>query len=180
MASLKVACMVAVVFMVVVSAHMAHAITCGQVGSYVAPCIGYLQKGGNPSGPCCNGVKNLNNAAKTTADRQATCKCLKVLASSASGVNAGNAASLPKKCQVNVPYTISTSTNCNTYVQLSSHISFTNSLITLITLINSHTHIPLLNIVTLDHNYTLSNISPHISRKKKTFLQLDVGEEING
>ncbi|XP_047149659.1 non-specific lipid-transfer protein 1-like [Vigna umbellata] len=114
MASLKVACMVAVVFMVVVSAHMAHAITCNQVASYVAPCFSYLTKGGNPSVGCCSGVKNLNSQAKTTADRKTTCNCLKQLSGSASGINPGNAASLPGKCKVNVPYKISTSTNCNT------------------------------------------------------------------
>nr|AAQ74628.1 lipid tranfer protein II [Vigna radiata]CCF23017.1 lipid transfer protein [Vigna radiata]CCF23314.1 lipid transfer protein [Vigna radiata] len=112
MASLKVACMVAVVFMVVVSAHMAHAITCGQVASSLAPCISYLQKGGVPSASCCSGVKALNSAASTTADRKTACNCLKNLAGPKSGINEGNAASLPGKCKVNVPYKISTFTNC--------------------------------------------------------------------
>ncbi|BAT97573.1 hypothetical protein VIGAN_09105700 [Vigna angularis var. angularis] len=114
MASLKVACMVAVVFMVVVSAHMAHAITCGQVTTAVAPCLAYLRSGGNPSGACCNGVSNLNSQAKTTADRRAACNCLKNLSGRVPGLNPGNAASLPGKCRVDVPYKISTSTNCNT------------------------------------------------------------------
>ena len=117
MASMKVACIVAMVFMVVVSAPIAHAITCGQVSSSVAPCINYLRKGGAPPGACCNGVKSLNAAAKTTADRRAACTCLKTLSIGTSGINLGNAASLPSKCGVSIPYTISPSTNCNTYVQ---------------------------------------------------------------
>ncbi|QCE03166.1 non-specific lipid-transfer protein 1-like [Vigna unguiculata] len=114
MASMKVGCIVAMVFMVVVSAPIAHAITCGQVAGSVGPCIGYLQKGGAPSAGCCNGVKSLNAAAKTTADRRAACTCLKSLSKSISGINLGLAASLPRKCGVSIPYTISPSTNCNT------------------------------------------------------------------
>ncbi|KAG5069305.1 hypothetical protein AAZX31_01G121200 [Glycine max] len=115
MASLKVAFLAAVLCMVVVSAPMAHAaITCGQVTSSLANCIGYLQKGGTPSSGCCNGVKSLNAAAKTTADRQTACNCLKSAASQISGFNANNAASLPGKCGVSIPYKISTSTNCAT------------------------------------------------------------------
>ncbi|ESW06668.1 hypothetical protein PHAVU_010G066400 [Phaseolus vulgaris] len=115
MASVKTACMVAVMCMVVVSAPMAHAITCGQVASAVTPCLSYLRTGGTPALPCCNGVRGLNSAAKTTADRQATCNCLKSLAGAlAQGFNAANAASLPQKCGVQIPYKISTSTNCAT------------------------------------------------------------------
>ena len=115
MAGLKIACVAALMCMVVVSAPMAEAaITCGQVTSSLAPCITYLQKGGAPSAGCCNGVRGLNSAAKTTADRQAACNCLKSAAGSISGFNANNAASLPGKCGVSIPYKISTSTNCAT------------------------------------------------------------------
>ncbi|TKY63606.1 Non-specific lipid-transfer protein [Spatholobus suberectus] len=114
MASLKVACVVAVMcIMVVASASMAQAaIMCGQVTSSLAPCLAYLQKGGPLLAVCCNGVRSLNSAAKTTADRQAACNCLKQAAGAISGFNANNAAALPGKCGVNIPYKISTSTNC--------------------------------------------------------------------
>ena len=114
MASLKVAFLAAVLCMVVVSAPMAHAITCGQVTSSLASCIGYLQKGGSPPPGCCSGVKSLNAAAKTTPDRQQACNCLKQAAGAISGYNDNNAASLPGKCGVSIPYKISTSTNCAT------------------------------------------------------------------
>ncbi|RZC18983.1 Non-specific lipid-transfer protein 1 [Glycine soja] len=53
MASLKVAFLASLLCMVVVSAPMAHAaITCGHVTSSLAPCIGYIQKGGSPPAPC--------------------------------------------------------------------------------------------------------------------------------
>ncbi|KAK1418972.1 hypothetical protein QVD17_28126 [Tagetes erecta] len=97
----------------VVVAPYAEAITCGQVVSNLAPCLGYLSKGGVVPPACCNGVKGLNNAAKTPADRQTACGCLKSAYSSNSGINPGNAASLPGKCGVSIPYKISPSTDCS-------------------------------------------------------------------
>ena len=114
MASLKFACVVAVMCMVVVSAPMAQAITCGQVVSALAPCMSYLQNGGAVPAQCCNGVRGLNSAAKNTADRQAACNCIKQAAGNVPNFNANNAAGLPGKCGVNIPYKISTSTNCAT------------------------------------------------------------------
>lgn len=115
MASLKSVCLVVMMCMVVLGAPMAQAgISCGQVSSELAPCLGYLRGGPGPSGPCCSGVKALNNAARTTPDRQAACNCLKNTARAISGLNQGNAAALPGKCGVNIPYKISTSTNCAT------------------------------------------------------------------
>nr|ACI47547.1 nonspecific lipid transfer protein [Juglans regia] len=103
-----------VLLCMVVAAPVAEAvITCGQVASSVGSCIGYL-RGTVPTVPpsCCNGVKSLNKAAATTADRQAACECLKKTSGSIPGLNPGLAAGLPGKCGVSVPYKISTSTNC--------------------------------------------------------------------
>lgn len=98
MASLKVAFLAAVLCMVVVSAPMAHAaITCGQVTNSLINCIGYLQNGGTPPSGCCNGVKSLNAAAKTTADRQTACNCLKSAASQISGFKTGMSLQNKKK-----------------------------------------------------------------------------------
>ncbi|KAJ1416331.1 Plant lipid transfer protein/Par allergen [Sesbania bispinosa] len=115
MAGMKFA-LVAVMCIAVMVAPMAEAtITCGLVTSSLAPCITYLGgKAPAPSAACCAGVKKVNGAAQTTPDRQAACNCLKTAAGAISGFNAGNAASLPGKCGVNIPYKISTSTNCAT------------------------------------------------------------------
>ncbi|KAG5069270.1 hypothetical protein JHK85_001647 [Glycine max] len=118
MASLKFACVVAVICMVVViTAPMTNAITCGEVARSLSPCINYLRsrRGGSPEAECCRGVTSLNRAASNTADRRTACNCLKSVAASISGLNANNAASLPGRCRVRVPYRISTSTNCNRY-----------------------------------------------------------------
>ncbi|KHN44832.1 Non-specific lipid-transfer protein 1 [Glycine soja] len=124
MASLKFACVVAVICMVVViTAPMTNAITCGEVARSLSPCINYLRsrRGGSPEAECCRGVTSLNRAASNTADRRTACNCLKSVAASISGLNANNAASLPGRCRVRVPYRISTSTNCNRYVILTTH-----------------------------------------------------------
>ncbi|PUZ62727.1 hypothetical protein GQ55_3G009200 [Panicum hallii var. hallii] len=90
------------------------AVTCGQVSSAIGPCLSYARgTGTGPSAACCSGVKSLNSAARTTADRRAACTCLKSAASRLSGLKAGNAASIPSKCGVSIPYTISPSVDCS-------------------------------------------------------------------
>ena len=88
------------------------AITCGQVGSALAPCIPYATgKASALPSSCCGGVRSLNSA-----DRQAACRCLKSLASTVKSVNMGTVATIPGKCGVSVPFPISMSTDCNKYV----------------------------------------------------------------
>ncbi|QCE03158.1 non-specific lipid-transfer protein 1 [Vigna unguiculata] len=113
MASVKFACVV-VMLMVVVGAHSAEGMTCGQVQGNLAQCIGFLQNGGIVPPACCNGVKNILNSARTTADRRGICSCLKSAAGAVRGLNPSNAQALPGKCGVNIPWKISSSTNCNT------------------------------------------------------------------
>ncbi|KAK9291195.1 hypothetical protein L1049_009383 [Liquidambar formosana] len=109
---LSLACVV-LISMVLVAPHAEAAVTCGQVTSSLSPCLPYL-KGAGPLQPgCCNGIRSLNSAAKTTPDRQAACRCLKQAASSISGINLGLASGLPGKCGMSIPYKISPSTNCN-------------------------------------------------------------------
>ncbi|CAN1277178.1 Non-specific lipid-transfer protein [Linum perenne] len=94
------------------------ALTCGQVTSGLAPCVGYLRgRRGAVTPGCCNGMKGLIAEARTTADRRQACNCLKSAAGAVPGLNPSLAAGLPGKCGVNIPYKISISTNCNSYVQ---------------------------------------------------------------
>ncbi|XP_066356330.1 non-specific lipid-transfer protein 1-like [Miscanthus floridulus] len=90
------------------------AITCGQVGSSLAPCIPYATgKATALPASCCTGVRSLNSAARTSSDRQAACRCLKSLANSVKSVNMGTVATIPGKCGVSVGFPISMSTDCN-------------------------------------------------------------------
>ncbi|CAJ2655501.1 unnamed protein product [Trifolium pratense] len=113
MANMKVACVVLAMCMIFAPISEA-AISCGIVTSAVAPCINYVRGGPGPSAACCAGIKRLNSAATTTPDRQAACNCLKSAAGAISGLNNNLAAGLPGKCGVNIPYKISTTTNCAT------------------------------------------------------------------
>ncbi|PON92739.1 Lipid transfer protein/Par allergen [Trema orientale] len=110
----KLVCLVVVAM--AMAAPVAKALTCGQVSKSIGPCINYLKNGGAVPAACCNGIRSLNSAAKTTVDRRAACKCLQSAASSIKGIDQNLAAGLPRKCGVNVPYKISPSTNCNRYI----------------------------------------------------------------
>uniref|UniRef100_A0ACD5W9T9 Uncharacterized protein n=1 Tax=Avena sativa TaxID=4498 RepID=A0ACD5W9T9_AVESA len=90
------------------------AVSCGQVSSALGPCLAYARSGGSPSASCCSGVRRLAGLAKSTPDKRAACNCLKNMVKGASGIKPGNAASIPSKCGVSIPYPISTSVNCNT------------------------------------------------------------------
>ncbi|VVA14414.1 PREDICTED: non-specific [Prunus dulcis] len=113
MASLKVVCALFMCMVVAAPLITEAALTCPQIQAGLAPCLGYLQRGGVPAGGCCPGIKRLVGSATTTADRQNACKCLKTVAGAVKGINTGYAAALPSLCGVKIPYRISASTNCN-------------------------------------------------------------------
>ncbi|KAK7340044.1 hypothetical protein VNO77_20736 [Canavalia gladiata] len=90
------------------------AIPCGQVQFTLASCLGYLRGGGGAVPPaCCNGVRTLNNQAKTTPDRRGVCTCLKSSVLRLPGINFATATALSAKCGVNLPYKISPAIDCN-------------------------------------------------------------------
>ncbi|KAF5747675.1 non-specific lipid-transfer protein 1-like [Tripterygium wilfordii] len=102
--------------LMVTSAPMTEAaVSCNQVVNYLRPCISYVSNGGTLPSNCCNGVRGLYGAAQTTTDRQGVCKCLKSVLNGIrySPRNLALAAGLPKQCNVNVPYKIDPSTNCD-------------------------------------------------------------------
>ncbi|GKC84134.1 non-specific lipid-transfer protein-like protein [Tanacetum coccineum] len=110
---MKVLC-VMVACMVLSAPYTEAAISCGQVTASLAPCIQYLRGPGGAVPPgCCNGVKGLNNAAKSTPDRKTACGCLKNAYGSIPGIKPANAAGLPGKCGVSIPYKISPNTDCS-------------------------------------------------------------------
>ncbi|KAK3444833.1 hypothetical protein EUGRSUZ_A00724 [Eucalyptus grandis] len=113
MASLKLVCLALVVGLVVAVPLTESAVTCGQVASCVAPCLGYLRAGGTLPSACCSGIRSLNSAARTTPDRQTACRCLQSAAGNIRGLNLGLVSALPGKCGVSVPYKISPSTDCS-------------------------------------------------------------------
>ena len=88
--------------------------SCGQVVSLLAPCMGYaMGRVASPAASCCSGVRGLNAAAATPADRKTTCTCLKQQTSGMGGIRPDLVAGIPSKCGVNIPYAISASTDCS-------------------------------------------------------------------
>ena len=106
----------AMVVCMVVSSSYAEALTCSDVSNKISACLSYLKQGGEVPADCCTGVKGLNDATKTTPDRQTACNCLKTSFKSNKDLKSEFAASLPSKCGVNIPYKISLETDCNKYV----------------------------------------------------------------
>ncbi|XP_047308937.1 non-specific lipid-transfer protein 1-like [Impatiens glandulifera] len=88
---------------------------CGDVINALMPCYGYMRSYGNTAVPaaCCNGIRGLNDAARTTPDRQTACTCLKQIASNAPSGSVALAASLPQKCGISIPYKIDPRTDCS-------------------------------------------------------------------
>ncbi|PIA32470.1 hypothetical protein AQUCO_04500227v1 [Aquilegia coerulea] len=98
----------------VVSAPSAEAMTCDFVFSKLFPCLNYISGSGGPvPSPCCAGIKSLNAAAKSTPDRKTACSCLTQAAKGVNGLNIKLIASIPNKCRVHIPFTLSPSTDCS-------------------------------------------------------------------
>ncbi|KAJ4729619.1 Non-specific lipid-transfer protein [Melia azedarach] len=89
------------------------AITCGQVDSYMAPCLEFLRGGASPSPGCCTGVQNLRASTPTQGDRRAACECLKQAASHYTGIKPEKASQLPKACGVEIDVPISKDVDCS-------------------------------------------------------------------
>uniref|UniRef100_A0A7N0TR05 Non-specific lipid-transfer protein n=1 Tax=Kalanchoe fedtschenkoi TaxID=63787 RepID=A0A7N0TR05_KALFE len=88
------------------------AISCTEVIGDLRPCISYLKSGsGNPPTACCAGASALANAATTSTDKRAACDCIKT-AARALNPNPELAKDLPKKCGIDLPFTISASLDC--------------------------------------------------------------------
>ncbi|GLJ47361.1 hypothetical protein SUGI_0999650 [Cryptomeria japonica] len=108
--------LVAIISMVVVGMNggAEGAISCSMVVSDVVPCLSYVSgSAAQPTQGCCNGIRSLNSGAKTTADRQAVCNCIKSAASSYQS-NYARIGKLPAACGVNLGFAITPSLNCAT------------------------------------------------------------------
>ncbi|KAG6493043.1 hypothetical protein ZIOFF_048016 [Zingiber officinale] len=111
----SLALVVVLVFIALLAGFQADAaVTCGQVASDLRPCIPYVTGQVSALPPaCCNGVKGLNSAAQTTADRRAACNCIRSQASGISGLQPNRLSGLPGSCGVHLPFPISASTDCS-------------------------------------------------------------------
>ncbi|KAK4418842.1 Non-specific lipid-transfer protein [Sesamum alatum] len=114
--SLKLACLIILCLVVTAPHAEAAAISCGAVLTKLSSCIGYIKSGGALPPSCCSGLKFLNDAASTTPDLQALCKCIKTIVASVQG-NPALVNNIPTKCGVNIPYKYSPSVDCSKLVR---------------------------------------------------------------
>ncbi|CAL5038875.1 unnamed protein product [Urochloa decumbens] len=88
-------------------------IACPDVLSDMEPCLSFLQgDGAAPSGQCCAGARSVYAAASTTAERRATCECLKT-AYRQINAQLSAAQALPDNCGLSLPYTITPDIDCS-------------------------------------------------------------------
>ncbi|XP_047312847.1 non-specific lipid-transfer protein A-like [Impatiens glandulifera] len=89
------------------------AVTCGQINIPMAPCLPFLKSGtGTPPPKCCNGIKSLKSIVRTKLDRQAVCICVQITTKQSKTIRDSVAASLPKKCGVQIDFPVSRSYDC--------------------------------------------------------------------
>ncbi|KAH6791148.1 hypothetical protein C2S51_006154 [Perilla frutescens var. frutescens] len=107
-----VAVMVAVVVVVASLAPTpGEAVSCGDVQTSLSPCLAYLVGGGEPTGTCCGGVRNLAGSLQSQQDRQTACSCMKSAASSYN-IQPDSAVNLPGKCGVSLGIDVSPTVDC--------------------------------------------------------------------
>nr|XP_009618455.1 non-specific lipid-transfer protein 1-like [Nicotiana tomentosiformis]XP_016450818.1 PREDICTED: non-specific lipid-transfer protein 1-like [Nicotiana tabacum]AHB86570.1 non-specific lipid-transfer protein LTP1.1 [Nicotiana tabacum] len=88
-------------------------VTCDTVINSLRSCLGYVIGGGIVPSECCNGLKSLLIVARTTADHQSACKCLKSIDSGVTREEFSRVASIPRICKAKVPFKISPDVDCS-------------------------------------------------------------------
>lgn len=107
--------LVVVVAVALVAAAPGEAVSCGDIQGSLYPCLAYLVNGGEPTGSCCDGVRQLAGSLQSQQDRQTACYCMKSAASSFS-IQPDSAVSLPGICGVSTGVTVSPTVDCSQYV----------------------------------------------------------------
>ncbi|KAI9095015.1 hypothetical protein K1719_026479 [Acacia pycnantha] len=88
-------------------------LTCDQITIWLTPCISYAVLGEEVSPLCCQGVRSLNAAKKTTDDRRGACQCIKDKAAYIPGINYDRVNQICPKCASNCPYKVYPTTDCS-------------------------------------------------------------------
>ncbi|KAK9999338.1 hypothetical protein SO802_018941 [Lithocarpus litseifolius] len=101
------------VCMLVVASHVDATITCAEVINLLTQCISYAIFGGTVPLACCEGIKALNAASKTTQDHRAACSCIMDGLSKIPGINYELVGILPKTCGTTCSYKITPTTDCS-------------------------------------------------------------------
>ncbi|KAL9459736.1 hypothetical protein AB3S75_003020 [Citrus x aurantiifolia] len=96
-------------------------ITCEQVTIWLTPCIYYGVLGGAVQPTCCDGIRSLNAASKTTEDRRTQCNCVKEGAVRIPGLDYDRVNTLLDICGSKCPYKLTHDLDCSKYALNSYH-----------------------------------------------------------
>ncbi|MED6146064.1 hypothetical protein PIB30_031080 [Stylosanthes scabra] len=95
---------------------VAAAMSCDEIKSDLTPCLSFVLFGGfMVPQACCDGARTVYGAAQTTPDRQALCSCIinAIRGAPYTSFNVANAAAIPPKCGLSVPYPITPDIDCS-------------------------------------------------------------------
>ncbi|XP_057981252.1 non-specific lipid-transfer protein-like [Malania oleifera] len=92
--------------------------SCSSVVVELTPCLAFLKGsmlgGGQPSGSCCSGVKEISGKTKSKQDTEAVCQCIKQALSHAGSYSPSRIPLLSKKCGVEITLPpINKNTDCS-------------------------------------------------------------------
>ncbi|XP_059459292.1 non-specific lipid-transfer protein A-like [Corylus avellana] len=92
-----------------------NATSCAEVTNDLGPCLGFIKgKVNKPPAACCDGARQLKKAAKTKADRQAICECIKKAVSGIGKFDSNRIPQLVKDCNIDIKLPpISRNTDCS-------------------------------------------------------------------
>lgn len=112
--------------LLIAAPHVDATITCEQVTIWLTPCISYGVIGGTVLPACCDGLKALTAAAKTTEDRRTKCNCIKNGAAMIPGLDYDRVNKLPGICGTSCNFTLTHDLDCSKYVLLLMILWFLN------------------------------------------------------
>lgn len=112
-ASISIPTVVSTLILILLLAPTSQAvISCKEVIKDLKPCVNYLVSGsGKPPVACCDGAKALASSASTSADKKATCECIKSAAKNFN-LNTKLAQALPANCGISLSFSISPNSDC--------------------------------------------------------------------
>ncbi|KAF8093503.1 hypothetical protein N665_0383s0130 [Sinapis alba] len=114
MSILKSLVIISVLGIVLTPCYSESTISCSVVLKDLQPCVSYLTSGsGEPPESCCEGVRSLDAATTTPANKKAACQCIKSVANSVT-VKPELAKALATNCNATLPVDASSTVDCDT------------------------------------------------------------------
>lgn len=100
--------------LLLLTTEQGNAFECSKARTVIFPCWSFFNRiEDKPSRNCCNGVEYIKSLTPTLNERRTACECIKGLAINFPVFSEELAASLSKRCGINMGFTISKYIDCN-------------------------------------------------------------------